>query len=49
MTGRIISILSLIAILCTSASYADESLRRNISLPPGFSISTYADNVPNAR
>jgi glucose/arabinose dehydrogenase len=28
---------------------ADEFLQRNISLPPGFSISTYAENIPDAR
>jgi len=28
---------------------ADEFPQRNISLPPGFSISTYAENIPDAR
>ena len=29
--------------------HADEFLQRNISLPPGFTISVYADNIPGAR
>jgi glucose/arabinose dehydrogenase len=30
-------------------SFANESIGEMISLPPGFAISTYAENVPNAR
>ena len=42
----IVTLVSLVpAALCRS----DDMLERNISLPPGFSISIYADNVPNAR
>ena len=42
----IVTLASLVpAALCRS----DDMLERNISLPPGFSISIYADNVPNAR
>jgi glucose/arabinose dehydrogenase len=29
--------------------FADDSIGEIISLPPGFAISTYAENVPNAR
>lgn len=36
-------------ILFASAVHADESLQRNITLPPGFSIEIFADNVPGAR
>ena len=36
-------------LLCLPPGQADESLQRNISLPPGFSISLYADNIPDAR
>ena len=36
-------------LLCFSTGYADESLQRNISLPPGFSIEIFADNIPDAR
>jgi len=32
-----------------TACSADAMLTRNIALPPGFSISVYADNVTNAR
>jgi glucose/arabinose dehydrogenase len=49
MQGKIIPFLIFIAILSASVCNANESLRRNISLPQGFSISIYADNVPNAR
>jgi glucose/arabinose dehydrogenase len=30
-------------------SVADDTLERNITLAPGFSISIYADNIPDAR
>ena len=49
MPGKIIPFFIFIAILSASVCNANESLRRNISLPQGFSISIYADNVPNAR
>ena len=48
-------ILSTVYIICfiqslyVSTCSADDFLKRNISLPPGFSINIYADNVPNAR
>ena len=41
--------LILVLLLHVTICYADEFLQNNISLPPGFSISTYADNVPDAR
>ena len=40
---------SFFSLLYVATLHADEILERNISLPPGFSISTYAENVPNAR
>ena len=36
-------------LLFFSSGHADETLQRNISLPPGFSIEIYAQNVPDAR
>lgn len=40
----------LISFLLQITTYAaDDTLTRNIELPPGFSISVYADNVTNAR
>ena len=42
-------IICFIQILYVSTCSADDFLKRNISLPPGFSINIYADNVPNAR
>ena len=36
-------------LLSLSTGQADESLQRNISLPPGFSIDIYAGDVPGAR
>jgi len=48
---KIYSLLLLIVslIIRSAACQADDMLARNISLPPGFSISVYADNVPDAR
>jgi len=40
---------SFLSLLFVATLHADEFIARNISLPPGFSISTYTDNVPNAR
>jgi glucose/arabinose dehydrogenase len=45
----ILSLSFTLSLLNFSVCNADEFLERNISLPPGFSISTYTDNVPNAR
>ena len=45
----LIFFLCTIPFLYVSTCPADNSIERNISLPPGFSISIYADNVPNAR
>ncbi len=41
--------LSFLSLLLVATLHADETLQRNILLPQGFSISIYADNVPNAR
>ena len=41
--------LSTLSFLYVSPCYADDFLETNILLPPGFSISTYAENVPDAR
>ena len=41
--------LCFISMLHILPSFADESIGEMISLPPGFAISTYAENVPNAR
>ena len=52
MIRKIISAIYFIGFilnLSPSACYADEFLQKNISLPPGFSINIYADNVPDAR
>ena len=47
---KIQAVLSCIFLLLFfSAGHADETLQRNISLPPGFSIEIYAQNVPDAR
>jgi glucose/arabinose dehydrogenase len=48
---NMILIFWLTALSCfhVTACYADDALNRNISLPPGFSISIYADNIPDAR
>jgi glucose/arabinose dehydrogenase len=43
------SLFLMIVCCCVPVSHADSHIERNIKLPPGFSISTYADNVPNAR
>jgi len=45
----VVFFLCSISFLYVSICSADNYLERNISLPPGFSISIYADNVPNAR
>jgi len=45
----LVYLLSTFSFFNVSTSYADERLKRNISMPPGFSISIYAENVPNAR
>ena len=43
------SLFLMIVCCCVPVSHADSDIERNIKLPPGFSISIYADNVPNAR
>ena len=40
---------SALFLLCFSKGYGDESLQRNISLPSGFTIKIYTDNVQDAR
>jgi len=45
----ILSISLILFLLNFSVCNADEFLQRNISMPPGFSISIYAENVPDAR
>src|SRR5210317_1219775 len=40
---------SFFSLLYVATLHADEFLQRNISLPAGFSISTYAENIPDAR
>ena len=42
-------LIILVASPHVSTCAAADMLERNISLPPGFFISIYADNVPNAR
>lgn len=44
-----LGIVVLLSFVPVSVCSADDMLARNITLPPGFSISIYADNVPNAR
>ena len=40
----------IMALLCTACGvYAGSLPLDKITLPPGFSITVYADNVPNAR
>ena len=41
--------LSTFSLLYVATLHAEESFDKIISLPPGFSIAIYADNVPNAR
>ena len=44
----LIFFVTTLSFIYISTCYAAEHLK-NISLPPGFSISVYADNIPNAR
>ena len=38
-----------LALSCAELNGDEDTLRDRIKLPPGFQISVYAENVPNAR